>query len=189
MKTFKPLAGTSIRRAIDDSIELAKSSKENVTFDFNDHTLVVTPSSLPGEVMDSWNRQVKLSMDKYHASAEYKQKLLGDDIRKRTNQNKANMLMDTFVGSCISLHTLIPWLREFTFIADNIGVTVDIPDIYNALKMSGYTSNEGTGHPKEYYDDKVNFGRYIVGQCMTFLEKGRSPHPVAISFIDQWLEK
>lgn len=70
-KTIEILAGANINQACSDAVKSAQSDRCNVSFEFNDQTIVATPQSIPEALVKQYHYEMERARAAYEASPEY----------------------------------------------------------------------------------------------------------------------
>lgn len=83
---------------------------------------------------------------------------------------------------------LLPWLSSIQPYTGDIRLSIPTRQIVNILEDNGYISGENCGQNFNE-NDKENFARYIVGQCLDGLGRLGSIHPIIVRFTDDWMKK
>jgi hypothetical protein len=183
-------AGIDINSVIDQAISRAKEIGGYVGFDFNGTTLVVTEDSKPADVLAAWKADGKKQSEEFKNSAKG-QKL----IREREESNRMDqktidahlaylphMLKENDIAKAVV------WCGGFAEVNDNRNLTYDKMAIIQAFVQAGYHLNINTG-VNFNEEDKDNYARYIIGQCLDNLSADMPMMPIAKSFADKWVQK
>ena len=75
---------------------------------------------------------------------------------------------------------ILNWLYIYVEVVDFIGVNCDKARVIKHLTDLGYVKHDNLGEDKEFYQNKTNFARYIIGQIMDCW------HPMALTFIESY---
>ena len=212
MLTYTPEAGTQISFACEEAINIADRHHDEVSFDFNGVNVIAKPGGLPGALVQEWSDIQQRQAEEYRKTPEYKEKKLQRDKEVATKSARIKELLEdfaplverAFLDKAIEyrMHDLLPsnphkylekiidWIDEFTPLADDIGVQGDYDTTLLAqqLEAAGFFEGEGVGQDPEWFSTREKMGRYIIGQVLSFLKKGMSPHPMTNSFIEKYRE-
>lgn len=179
MNTYTPVPGESFDSAAKAAIRMALSFETPVQFRFNGVELVATKYSNLAELSEIYS--ATLSAQK---AAKPSPPQPDPALKQQAMNETLNLLFEK--GYAMNHDNLMEWLKCYAELADNRGVRFQPNQVYGHFRLLKYDPNVETGRPVADYDDRAVMARYIIGQVLTFLEKGMPPHPVTLSFIAQY---
>lgn len=183
---YSPLAGTSIRKACDEAVAMAKAHGSNVEFDFNSSKVIAAPHSKPERLQEGWQRSMERQAEAYRNSPQGKaaaEKRTADIIRK---QRSLNTSLDVLADIIADHDKLMIWLKGVAEDADDIAVTLPKERMIEQLEAAGFVENEHVGEKPEWFNSRTRMAHYIVGQALNCLRRGMGPHPVTGSFVERY---
>lgn len=182
---YEAQAGQSITSAAREAIKLAGEHSQPVEFDFNGIPIVVEAGQDPKFVSDRYMRQIQKQAEDYEKSPEGLAYAAKRSKEIAVKQNRVGILIQR-LSKPLSLDEMMNWVKQFTDDADDTGVECNFKEVAKQIEALGYVANEHVGQKPEWFNNRERMGRYIVGQCLTFMNKGMGPHPVAISFVNKY---
>lgn len=186
--TYTPSCGEHINTACGEATRIARKNGLPVTFDFNGIKLTATPDRTAMDIVADYDRETERRAEEYRNSKEGRLEAARRKKRIRELGTKADKLLseiDKVLGSK-SLYEVMDWLKEFVPVADDISVTFDKKALAAKFEAAGFMENEGVGRKPEWFVTRERMGRYIVGQAISMLKAGMSPHPITVSFVDKY---
>lgn len=188
MTTYEPMAGDWIDNACQEAVKLAIENGDTVTFKFNDIEMTAGPGDDPALLSRFFSQESARRYEEYQRSPQGI--AAAEERRCRLHQSQIRMdaLMDDMKATFdTGLDGVVDWLSQYTPLADDNGVSARINIVHNALLAAGYINNEYTGDAFVKGDKRI-VGRYIVGQAINCMERGMPPHPMLVSFAEQYRE-
>lgn len=186
MLTLEPGAGESIQRTAQDAILMATDGNESVYFKFNDVSITVRPGDTTDAILRQWESETQQQMAEYQASPQY----ATDQAMREGAREKAQAAV-TMLSACLSAcikggdRAVVSWVGQFAGPSDYRGVEFDRAGIVRKLKAAGYVNEEYVGDP-EVPTDQAKMARWIIGQAISGLVLGMSPHPILAQFADRY---
>jgi len=178
-KTYTPTWGENILHAAEKAVKTCKDECCEVRSNFNGIEIIVGKNDQPSDVIKQYNDKLDDRQKAYEKSPEYKQHQIDAEIRRKNNQESHDKLMES-LGGIETESDILDWLYEYVPLVDNIYVKSDRPKVYQHLSDLGYIESDNLGEDKEFYKNKTNFARYIIGQVMNCW------HPCATGFIEKY---
>jgi len=191
MKTiqYKSDCGNHISHVCDVICQMAINKNCNVESDFNGIKLVATPQSTNDSIYKEWKVKIDKSREDYANSPEG---IKAENDRKESlnkSQKEVDFLLKVIYGSKnFETDFLMHWLKQFAEIADHIGLNIDYAKLLKWFEDNDFVHNYGLNQPKEFYQNKNCFARYIIGQCMDNFHSNMPPHPVCVRFINDYFK-
>lgn len=193
-----PSGGSNFRSIAELSCRLAKWAKSPVNFEFNGVVCKAKPTDGLWDVVKKWEDQMEENARNYRETDEYKQNQIRRVNRTNACQSKVNELMENIESVVHDERKALEWFRDFTESMDQIDVTCPggLERVYQVFESAGWKENDelapegvdSAAYAKELEADFTRMTRYIIGQCLNFVNQGMSPHPVAITFADAALQ-
>lgn len=192
--TYDPLPGTYIDTACTQASKFAIDKNCHVKFNFNGVEITATPKSTWDELAAQYHEATRIEHEKYLASPECK----AEEIRRTKERNEHQHEIDKLMA-LLDTHTdgryymknmdfLMTWINSLTEHADYVGVKFDPKKVFNWFKKNKFIMGFGVGEGEDFFQNKENMARYIIGQVMDFLDKGYPPHPVTTKFIGNYFK-
>lgn len=189
MIDFDPRAGSSIKPTIRDMIALAKKENEIVFCYFNGFRIEVTKNSNESEIYQLWEEYQNQKNKEYLASDEYKNDCLERSKKVSELENKRDYLMNSLESlDMTDFEKVLSWFSQMQEPSDHVDVKIDAVAILQNFKEAGFEKNVNIG-PFFNENDKENYARYIIGQCLDGLSSYGSIHYMAVVFTDKWKNK
>jgi hypothetical protein len=188
MKTLKysPCAGSHIEQACKEAVAMAMNCVATVKFSFNGILMEATPNCVPIDLANEWSTKQEQAAKAYRESPEgiaSAEKRKQDVMQKQASVNLAIQKLPSVIHN----HgALMEWLKFFSYVADDIGVTYSKGELADQLEAGGYVENEHVGKKPEWFNTRPRLARYIVGQAITCLRGGMGPHPITADFVDKY---
>lgn len=192
---YEPMAGEDIRTSIKNAGELACIKEVPVKFKFNGVEMVISEfqteeeMNYPSRVAYFLN-VYKWKLDErnkvYRESDEYKKQEQERKERQETTQEKLN----DHVSALEVINTnkdLLLWLKEFTILADTVGVTYDKEYVLIHLDTFGFEENAYVGYEGEW--TFIKSIRWLFGQVINCINRFGCPHQVTIYKCDELLKE
>lgn len=188
--TIQFTPGTSIKCA--SYRMLAAMIDRPVTATFNDIPLYADKNTTPQDIVKQYETEMERKREEYRNSPQY----AIDREKEERRRSSMQMLYDTKLAEILrwtdedwsDLANVIDWLVAIQPTTDHIGIETDPNFIVNLFEQHGYKEGVNTGNDFQE-EDKENYARYIIGQCMSCLESVGAIHPVTHSFVERWKEK
>lgn len=160
-----------------------------VVGDFNGIQLEISKESTLETIIKDYDIQCEQRHQEYINSEEYRIKQEQERIELKQLNEKANKLLNQLDNLDFSNYELIlNWLSEIQSLTDRIDVNTQNQKIIKMFNTNGFKSNVNTG--EEFIEeDRENFARYIIGQCLDGLSRVGAIHPAAVRFINDWKNK
>lgn len=154
--------------------------------DFNGVILYVDENSNVESIVNDYNVGFQKNVEEYKKTNEYKERKIQREEEIKQLQLEADEKIEEFKNMDKTDElTLLQWLSDFQRYSDRIGIHTDSQFILDELKALGYTSRMNCGNSFNG-KDKDNFTGYIVGQCISCLERVGAIHQVVCNFVDNW---
>lgn len=186
---YEAQPGQHIKNACIESKNLAIKHNKKVEFDFNGVTLYCNPDSDLKFIEECFTVALRENREEYLQSDEYNAFQQKQKEELERHQENIDYLMISFIHTLEhgNLDSIMNWLKHFAIHDDFIGVTYDNKQyIADFLEINGFKENEHVGKSKNFFNDKENMARYIIGQVINFLRKGMPPHQITLKFIDDY---
>lgn len=103
-----------------------------------------------------------------------------------SRQAQIDQLVAALPESIKDMPRLIQWVGQFAEASDHAAMRYDAEAIADQLEQAGYRRDEGVGEREALQADRNRMGRYIVGQAIDMLRRGRGIHPVAATFAERF---
>lgn len=181
------MGGSHISKCIIEAIEIAKSTRKEVEFDFNGVNLKVTKDSSAELVAKWWDDEIDRQRQEYLASPAYKELCAKRESKRALDQAKIDELVDRLENGRMSEDALVAWVGEFAEINDDIGLNIHKDSVLKALTAAGYKRNECVGD-ENVKTVKTIFAKWLIGQAIDNLENGMPIHPIASNFAKTYSE-
>lgn len=160
---------------------------------FNDVSVTVTIRSTVDTFLEEYEAERQRITTLYHNSKEYKEKQRQTDVKADNGVLKWNSLMSVVSALNLKDHNeVLKWLHQYCDTIDYIPSLEKEPKMGQSLVIvaallieGGYEVNANTGE-KFKENDEENFARYIIGQVLTFLQRGSSVPPVFDTMYEQY---
>lgn len=175
------MCGSHVSKCITEAIELAKSTRKEVEFDFNGVNLKVTKDSSAELVAKWWDDEMERQRQEYRASKEYKDMCSARESKRALDQAKIDEMVERLEKIRMSEDDLVAWVGKFADINDDIGLNIHSRTVVKALTDAGYRRNECVGF-EEVKTVKTVFAKWLIGQAIDNLENGMPIHPIASNF-------
>lgn len=189
---YVPSVGRHINHATGEALAMARRYNRIVEFKFNDMRMRVRPRDSQQHVLRQRGERLAASIRRYNASPEaraYTERRAAEIQRKQQDINAAMAVLPEIVGN---RDKLMSWLKVFVRNADDVGVSFSKEQLRAHLQRAGYTAGYGVGESPDWFTDWFNnrprLAGYIIGQVLACLDAGRTPHPVAETFVDRYFE-
>lgn len=177
-------AGEHIDTAILHAIQLARTSDNFVSFNFNGVDLIVQENDLQADVRKRFEDEQKRQQQEYQKTDAYAEKVKQQKERADTTQNKVNTMLNQ-LGLITTEAELVSWIGDFSAINDHVDVDIAPQFIIEHLETLGYERNDCVNHPDVRHDSTV-FARWLIGQALDCLHRGMPVHPVAQKFSEDY---
>jgi hypothetical protein len=167
-----------------------KEVNQNVEFqvkgDFNGVTLYVDENATVDSIVNDYHVGLEKNAEEYRKTDEYKIREKHREDETKRLQLEADAKIEEFKTlDKTNKVELLQWLSDFQEYSDRIDVHTDNRLILSELNALGYTSGMNCG--VEFNGkDMDNFAGYIIGQCISCLERVGAIHQVVIKFVDDW---
>lgn len=183
MKKLEAFVGEHIQDFAKRLLETKKESPIDLQGRVNDVVLTVTDSSTFNSLMTDFERRASIKTDRL---IHQEQKEEAGDL---LIQLEVNHLVNTLENlDFTSYGELLKWLSELQPYSNKRTIVVPIDRIVGKFEDHGFHEDENVGE-KFNSSDKVNFARYIIGQCLVGLKGVGAIHPTVINFYKDWKEK
>lgn len=169
-----------------------KNIDSNIKGKFNDIPLIIDNESTKESIVEQFREKLDEEHINYVNSDKYINKQIERIYEIHRLNNEAYCLMKAFDNLDFgNYEDVLYWLRDIQTYSDHTGVEIPKRKIVNTLHRYGYIANENVvGEENFNEDDEVYYARYIIGQCLNFLEKEpHAIHPIIHSFIQKWKNK
>jgi len=176
---FEPTPGETLDSTIKVAIAIAKIQNTTCQFRFNGVDLEATKYSNLAELSEIYSATLRAQK-----AAKPSPPQPDPAMKQQAMEKTLNLLYEK--GYAMSHDNLMEWLKCYAELADNREVAFEPHHVLGYFIRIGFRPNAETGRPAADYDDRAVMARYIIGQVLTFLEKGMPPHPVTLSFIAQY---
>lgn len=193
MKTIivDALPGDHISTVIKEMVDSVQAGTryQKAVSDFNGVRIIATEQDTVESVQKQFERKTKASRKAYRRSTVHKrQKRERKEELKQLNREGKELLQTFKTVDKTNYEALLSWLTAFQPYSDRVGLKLPKYKVLQTLKQYGYQSDENT---EENYnsEDKENAARYLIGQCVSGLERPRAIHPVLVKFHKEWKEK
>lgn len=173
------MAGDTIYKAAKEAIEISARSNCGVCFKFNDINIIVDKKNTVEDIVRQYFDGMDKAQKAYMASPEYAEKQRRDAIEIELKQKLHDDLMINLYN-LKSESEILDWLYQFVELADEIRINTKREVVKAFLIGRGYKENDCVDQDKEFYKNKNNFAKYIIGQIITCW------HPVAMKFIEDY---
>jgi len=116
----------------------------------------------------------------YEASPKYV-----EDMAQAAADEAANFTRCNHVAHKLDIgfdrYDVASWVQTFVEVSQGRGalMATDAQMIFNRFQIMGYEVSEGVGTDPKTFEERV---RYIVGQVMSYCQKGWPPHPMLADF-------
>lgn len=175
---YTPTAGDTIQHAAETAVQKAYDSLHTIHFAFNGIALVAKPSLTHSEdadrIVTEYFQALAKSAQTYSESPEGVHEQQDSQTRVTAAQAKIDDLFARLADiSEDGLPQLLDWLVEYAEAADVRGVKSYPSTVVYLLTEVGFKRNENTGLEDGAYESRNVFGRYIVGQVIDGLYRGR----------------
>ena len=182
-------AGQHLAKAVFEMIAVANLTKRSCTTQFNDITITVLPGGSLEAVMENFRIKTDQQNLAYQNSPAGKAATARRLKQKRALQLQMNKAMAELPKIDLSnISNAIAWLDKIQSPSDRIGIKTPVEQIVPLFEIAGYAANENCGE-KFDENDKENFGRYIIGQALSFLKEAGSIHQIFPVFAQRWRER
>lgn len=182
--------GTSIKRAAYQM--LAAMRDRPVTATFNDIPLRADENTTPEDIIKQYETEMERKREEYRNSPQYAIDREKEEQRRSSMQMlyamQTNEIMRWTDEDWSDLTKVLDWLVAIQPATDHVGVETDPNFIVNLFDQHGYKTGVNTGEDFRE-EDKENYARYIVGQCMSCLKSIGAIHQVTYSFVERWKAK
>lgn len=185
---YEPYAGTTIKRAFADALAMAWKKNRVVRMSFNGLVFKVHKRLSVHHLMNQWKARTHAAHLRYTASPEYKAEKERRRLEIIEKQEVADGLLEKLPNIINDLDSLMLWIKEFAFVADDIGVRFSSASLYDQLRAAGYKAGENVGRSNEWFNTRERVGRYVVGQVLSCLADNYPPHPICRKFVEQYFE-
>lgn len=182
---IKTYAGDHIHGVFKKALRMAWQKNRIIKFEFNEYKFTIRKRLSERHLRKQWDHMVSASSARWRNSRKGREYLAERAREIAQKQSEIDTLM-AGVTLTTNLDEILYWFEQFTPLADDISVSYDGAAIVQFLENNGYVENEGVGESKEHFKNKVNLGRYIVGQCLSSLKIGMPPHPICVKFIEDY---
>lgn len=196
---YKPMCGTHVESACNESLMLAERLNKPVRFEFNGVKLRVNKRLSKSHILRQWEEMIASRGRRYCASKagrEAANKRAAEIIQKQDAINAAVRTLPGLVEGN-NLDHLIGWLKSFAYHADDVAVNFNVAAglqggglewICLLFESKGYRNNDGVGQSPDWFNTRERLGRYIIGQAINCMRRGMPPHPITDKFCDQYFE-
>lgn len=185
--TVDVMAGDHIARAVEESIDLAKKTGQQVEFKFNGISIVVDKNSGIEERCEFFNDEMDRKRKEYQESQEYQESALRQKLLLAQTQEQVDLMMVSLDVVLSDTELLLTWIATFAKINDHKDLVFDKKAILAHLKRAGYTTGEYVDDP-DIGTDKAKTIRWLVGEAMNHLEHDMPMHPSLSDYVRQCLE-
>ncbi len=180
--TIETHAGDHIDRIFSRALAKAVASGEMVSFNFNGDRYDVRPSDNHPGLLERWQAKQEAEAKAYRDSPAG----VADASSRAAEVLASQAKVDRLVGQLPALLSndasdsrgLLVWLAALTEAADDVGVRFDTASVCDALDRAGFRADMHVGDPPDSFGDRRKAAEYVVGQAMTFMAQGMSPHPM-----------
>lgn len=182
---YDPPCGSRIDDVARKCIGMAQDCRQPIHFSFNGIELVAKSGDNFHEISHRFKVECERKAEEYRNSPKGREQARKRALEVTRNQSKANELFDSLPSVEGNLDALLPWLVEFSEVADDVAIVVDFSVVAYRLERH-WKENAHVGRPKEDFADRRVMGEYIVGQAINCLRKGMPPHPITETFVKQY---
>lgn len=158
--------------------------------EFNGVKLEATGSSTIDSIVETFRDKLTRKHEEYLRSDEYIQWRIKKDVELKTKSEEAKKLTLYFNNNLdfSNLAEVLDWLKQIQPYTDRIEIDMSGKEIVNKLISYGYKEGENVGNDFDG-ENKENFARYIIGQCIEGLIHVGAIHPMCCNFINDWNRK
>jgi hypothetical protein len=166
-----------------------KHVKDEIVGSFNGISLKVSATSTVASIVQDYSNQINSKKEAYLNSQELKDSEQKNKIKLEKLNNDVifviNKLIDLdFQDSFATLK----WMSELQPYSYEVGVNIPTKEIVEKFASYGYVINANTD--EEFNgENKDNYARYIIGQCLAGLSKSKEIHPIMHDFLAKWEAK
>lgn len=181
--------GSHISECCREIIKEAEYYNTEIFIEFNGVKLIATKDSTEQKLVDYFNEEMNKREKEYKSSEEYQAKSLMDQSEILENQ----IILDNEIENLKTLdfnnyEMVLDWFCKIQDVTDRVGVKFDKKSVIQIFENNGYFIGVNTGDNFNE-NDEGNFARYIVGQCLGFLDTVGAIHHVVHRFTQQWKQK
>lgn len=152
--------------------------------EFKGVTLFVDENSTVESIVNDYIVTLEKNAEEFRKTDEYKEMERQRKEETQRLQIEADIKMEEFkTMDKTDTLALLQWLSDFQQYSDRIGVHTDNRLIINELKSLGYASGMNCG---DEFKDKDNFAAWIIGQCISGLERFGAIYQVIHKFVEDW---
>jgi len=181
--TYTPTCGDSIFNAAEGAIKMSRTkyyyTYREVRFKFNDVEIIVLEDDTIQGISNRYTDSINANRLAYKKTPEYKKQKIRSAIKFKETQIEHDKLMAQLY-EVTSEAEVLDWLYKYVPLVDNIELKSDKSLVKDHLIKLGYIQGDNLGQDKDFYNDKTNFARYIIGQVMNCW------HPMCVIFIEQY---
>ncbi len=181
--------GTSIDSAARQLVEAAAQSERRVTAEFNGVELIAGPFTAREAIVGAFLRETERRAEAYRRSP------TGRAAARESARDikRLQATHDALVRRLADLpwqqpSTVLEWLCDMQEPSDRIGVSVAREAAVEAFEAQGFVANANTDDAFDG-EDADNVYRWLVGQALDGLKRGRGIHPAVPKFADDWKAK
>lgn len=182
--------GQHIKTAIEQAISIAACKDCNVSFTFNGIELIVNALSIYDDVMKEFDNKREEESERWRNSPEGLAFYEEQRIEKEQKQKIMDSLMiiaPTVWKQNKNWNRKLKWLIDYHS-CNIIGVDYDKDNIISIIETF-HEDSWGVGKPKEFFNNKENMAKYVIGQWLNMMKKMGCVHDMVGSFAEQTLAK
>lgn len=188
--TIDPACGSYIKTVIQQAISIAATKDCNVSFTFNGIELIVNALSIYDDVIKEWDTKRKEESERWRNSPEGIAYFEEQRLDTEKKQRIMNSLM--VIAPCVWKQNK-NWNRKMKWLVDyhscNISsVSYDKDKIISIVENS-HEDGWGVGKPQEFFENKENMAKYVIGQWLNMMKKMDCVHDMVGSFAEKTLAK
>lgn len=179
--------GEDIREAIHRARSKTEmGTHEEVTFKFNGQPVIVNRHDSAEKIYTEWADKMEAAASEWRNSPEgqaYQREELESAVRTQAAVDRATNALEVLDLS--NADAVLDWIATWYDAADHIGVVWPHGHFTSRLIEAGWIAGDCTGDLFRA-DHKPTVAKYLIGQALSFMQKGRAPHPVFGSFLEKY---
>lgn len=184
---FEPLAGDSRDECVATAITEAKALGDTITLHFNENVMKITGDTDPVQLEKERKEESRKKWDAYTKTAAYQKAQAREKAEHARDQKRIDDLMASLDGALAKgIGAAVSWMKDYSAVAEDGTLRTDNALVLKKVLAAGYKSNAHTDRTPEALEaDYAAAGEYIMGQCISCMEDGFPPHPIAGMFADR----
>lgn len=184
MKTIEFLAGTHIENA---ALQLVEACPARCLF--NEIELIADEGSTVQQIVAFFGKESTRRAEEYRNSPEGQKAAKEAEDRRLAAQQAFDFCMEKLPSLDFKNDAaVLDWFCEIQGSADHIGIVKSKDKILTTFALHGMYKGVNCGDEFNS-DDRENFFRYLVGQCLDGFASVGAPHGIIHKFTAEWKQK